>query len=82
MTGSSSISIKACSDTSGLLLFWDSSIAGCRARFREGIVASQQQKASVLPVWSSSGAETLVKGVVSLFEAIVYESTHLTLVGT
>ena len=33
-------------------------------------MASQQQKAAVLPVWSSSGAETLVKGVVSLFDAI------------
>ena len=31
---------------------------------------SQQPKASALPVWSSSAAETLVKGVVHTFDAI------------
>ena len=41
-----------------------------RARLRGGIVPSQQQKASALPVWSSSAAETLVKGVVHTFDTI------------
>ena len=69
MPGSSSVSIYPPSNVSVLLLFLRQ-LNSRRARLREGIVPSQQQKASALPVWSSSAAETLVKGVVHTFDAI------------
>ena len=52
-------------------LRWSSSTAGGRARFHEGIVPSQQQKAPALPVWSTSAAETLAKGLVHSFDAML-----------
>ena len=69
MPGSSSVSICPPSNVSVLLLFLRQ-LNSRSARLREGIVPSQQQKASALPVWSSSAAETLVKGVVHTFDTI------------
>ena len=60
--GSSFVSIKPSSDLSVLLLFLRKlhSRPSCApSRGHSGF--SQQQKASVLPVWSSSAAETMVK---------------------
>ena len=70
MPGSSPVSIYPPSKVSILLLFLRQ-LNSRRARLREGILPSQQQKASALPVWSSSAAKTLVKGVVHTFHAIV-----------
>ena len=69
MPGSSSVSIHPPSNVCVLLLFLKQ-LNSRRVRLGEGIVPSQQQKASALPVWSSSAAETLVKGVVHTFDAI------------
>ena len=66
MPGSSPVSICPPFNVSVRLLF----LRQLNSRRREGIVPSQQQKASALPVWSSSAAETLVKGVVHTFDAI------------
>ena len=63
MPGSSSVSICPPSNVSVLLLFLRQ-LNSRRARLREGTVPPQQQKASALPVRSSSAAETSVKGVV------------------
>ena len=60
MPGSSSVSIQASSNVSFLLLFLKK-LHSRPARVLEW--HSEQQKASALPVWSSSGAKTLVKGV-------------------
>ena len=69
MPGSSPVSI--CPPFNGrVLMLFLRQLNSRRARLREGIVPSQQQKASALPVWSSSAAETLVKGVVHTFDAI------------
>ena len=62
MPGSSFVSIKPSSDVSVLLMFLRKlhSRPSCAlSRGHSGF--SQQQKASVLPVWSSSAGETLVE---------------------
>ena len=79
MPGSSSVSIKPSSDVSVLLLFLRKlhSRPSCAlSRGHSGF--SQQQKASVLPVWSSSAAETLVETSAWLLSAFALAPLALT----
>ena len=77
--GSSSVSVKPSSDLSVLLLFLRKlhSRPSCAlSRGHSGF--SQQQKASVLPVWSSSAGETLVETSSCLLGAFALAPLALT----